>query len=130
MTKYSKSELETIITFNEADSTAVVSTRSPYLLHRMEKLADQHPGEVSIVVAPDGYREYTFPKKWVRVQRPPRCSEEERRRRSERMIATLEKRRSQKAGNYADEWLDCPPPLTDADCPPPSEYELYDWTVR
>lgn len=22
--------------------------------------------------------------------------------------------------------LDAPPPLTDADCPPPSEYELYD----
>lgn len=66
------------------------------------------------------------PANWVHLYAPAILTPEERQRRSERMIATLEKRRSKKASSCTDDWLDCPPPLTDADCPPAPECELYD----
>ncbi len=117
--KYSKYELETIISLNEAEALATISTRSPYWIRRLDKLAEENPGEVTVAFSPDGYREYTFPKKCVRVVHPPRYSEEERQRRSDRMTAYHERRRTKALQDHADdEYLDYPPPPhTDADCP-------------
>lgn len=127
--KYSKYEMETIINFNEAETFATVSTRSRHMIRKLDRLAEENPGEVIVTFSPDGYREYTISKKWIRVVRSPRCSDEDRQRRSDRMAAYHERRRSMTAEAHTDdEYLDYPPPPhTAADCPPEKYASYKDW---
>lgn len=75
----SRLEQETIINFNEAESTATVYTHNGALVRKLEGLADQRPGEVKRGrVFPDGGREYTIPKRWVKVNASRILSEEQK----------------------------------------------------
>ena len=72
-------EQETIINFNEAESTATVYTHNGALVRKLEELADQRPDEVKRDrVFPDGGREYTIPKRWVKVNASRILSEEQK----------------------------------------------------
>lgn len=72
----SKLEKETILTYNEAEATATVYTHNRALLHRLEKLAAQRPGDCCKTRDfPSGAAEYTVPKQWVKVS-PPRVASE------------------------------------------------------
>ena len=72
-------EQETIINFNEAESTATVYTHNGALVRKLEGLADQRPDEVKRDrVFPDGGREYTIPKRWVKVNASRILSEEQK----------------------------------------------------
>lgn len=63
-------EQETIINFNEAKATANVYTHNAALCRKLEALADQRPEEVKRGRSfPDGGREYTIPKRWVKRER-------------------------------------------------------------
>lgn len=75
----SRLEQETIINFNEAESTATVYTHNGALVRKLEGLADQRPDEVKRGrVFPDGGREYTIPKRWVKVNASRILSEEQK----------------------------------------------------
>ena len=77
--RISRLEQETIINFNEAESTATVYTHNGALVRKLEGLADQRPGEVKRGrVFPDGGREYTIPKRWVKVNASRILSEEQK----------------------------------------------------
>lgn len=77
LTRY---EQETIINFNEAETTASVYTHNGTLRRRLEQLAQDRPEDCRFVKAShDGKAvEYTIPKKWLRVN-PGRILTEERR---------------------------------------------------
>lgn len=93
----SRLEQETIINFNEAESTATVYTHNGALVRKLEGLADQRPDDVQRGrTFPDGGREYIVPKRWVKVNAGPVLTEEERERRRERAKAT---RKAQLARN-------------------------------
>ena len=77
--RISRLEQETIINFNEAESTATVYTHNGALVRKLEGLADQRPDEVKRDrVFPDGGREYTIPKRWVKVNASRILSEEQK----------------------------------------------------
>lgn len=77
--RISRLEQETIINFNEAESTATVYAHNGALVRKLEGLADQRPDEVKRGrVFPDGGREYTIPKRWVKVNASRILSEEQK----------------------------------------------------
>ena len=83
--RISRLEQETIINFNEAESTATVYTHNGALVRKLEGLADQRPDEAKRGrVFPDGGREYTIPKRWVKVNAGPMYTDEQRQAMAER----------------------------------------------
>lgn len=78
-------EQETIINFNEADSTASVYTHNRALIRQLDKLAEERPGDCHREkTSHDGKAvDYIIPKAWVKI-RPKRVltdeQKEERRR--------------------------------------------------
>lgn len=77
--KLTRAEQETIITFNEADSTAEVFTYNSRMQRTLARLAGTRPGEVThIKTSPEGGTTYTTPKGWVKIK-PPRVQSEAQR---------------------------------------------------
>lgn len=87
--KPSLEERETIICFNELDSTAEVFTYNPALIRKLDALTDARSDEVTCTRAESingvGLRQYIVPKKWVKVNASRIISEEERAKRAEMM---------------------------------------------
>ena len=91
MTNYSKEELETIITFNEAEKTASVYSCSSRYIERMNKLAEAEPDNVKLTRKDSGGVEFTVPKSWVKIRPPRKISNEQRQAAAERLKAYREK---------------------------------------
>ena len=70
-------EQETIINYNEADSTASVYTHNKTLIRKLDKLAQERPGDChQEKTSHDGKAvDFTIPKSWVNVK-PPRVASE------------------------------------------------------
>ena len=70
-------ERETIINFNEAESTASIYTHNKALRRTLDKLAQERPEDCRIDrVSHDGAAtDYSVPKSWVKI-RPPRIASE------------------------------------------------------
>jgi hypothetical protein len=47
------------------------------LIRRLDMLAEKHK-EITVVRADEGVRQYTFPKKWIKVKTPQQLPEEKR----------------------------------------------------
>ena len=72
-------EQETIINFNEAETTATIYTHNAALCRKLEALADQRPEEAKRGRSfPDGGREYVIPKRWVKVNASRILTEEQK----------------------------------------------------
>lgn len=80
LTKY---EQETIINYNQEDAEATCFTRDAKLIRRLDKLCQTSP-LISVTKIGDGFKEYTLPKKWVKVRMPKQMSEENRQKAAER----------------------------------------------
>lgn len=70
--KLTKVEQETIVLYNEAESTAEVFTYDQRLLHKLERLAEKYPKQITRT----GERQYLVPKGCVLIREP--YSEERR----------------------------------------------------
>lgn len=78
-------EQETIINYNEAEATATIYTHNGALIRKLEALADQRPEDAKRGRSfPDGGREFTAPKRWVKVNAGPILTDEQRRAMAER----------------------------------------------
>ena len=75
MVKLSKYEQETIITFNEEEDIATCFTYNRKLQRKLGDLS-QKSSTVALVSETNGAETYTFPKTWVKVQKPRQLSEE------------------------------------------------------
>ncbi len=72
-------EKETIITFNEAETTAEVFTYRPSLIRQLDGLAEERPTEATRVKAnAEGGVTFIVPKTWVKI-RPKRILTDEQR---------------------------------------------------
>ena len=93
--KLTRYEQETVILYNNEEKCAVCCTYDKALIRRLDKLVAA--GE-SILVEKDcgEYKEYKFPKKYVKVRPPIHISDEKRDEMSKRMKAAWERKR---AGN-------------------------------
>lgn len=74
LTKY---EMETIYNYNQEEPLASCYTMDRALIRRLDALAQKHK-EITIVREGEGVREYTFPKKWIKVKTPRQLSDEKR----------------------------------------------------
>lgn len=70
-------EQETIYTYNQEEPNASCYTMDKALIRRLDALAQKHK-EITLVRGGDGMREYTFPKKWLKVRAPKELSDEQR----------------------------------------------------
>lgn len=70
--KLSRIEQETIILYNEAESTAEVFTYDQKLFHKLERLTEKYPGQITRT----GERQFIVPKACVLIREP--YSEERR----------------------------------------------------
>lgn len=87
--KLTKAEQETIITFSASDTTANIYTTDPVWERRIQKIEAPHKDGAGWSV--------DVPKKWVRVQRPPKVSEEAAKKRSEALKKVQSARKSMHA---------------------------------
>jgi len=77
--KLTKLERETIICYNEAESSAEVFTYNEAMKRRLAIIAEQRPKEIYMLRStPYGAVEYRMPKKWVRVNPSRIISDEQR----------------------------------------------------
>ena len=74
LTKY---EMETIYNYNQEEPLASCYTMDRALIRRLDAPAEKHK-EIIVVRADEGVREYTFPKKWIKVRAPKELSDEQR----------------------------------------------------
>ena len=79
--KLSRIEQETIVLYNEAESTAEVFTYDQKLLHKLERLTEKYPKQI----ARTGERQFIVPKACVLIREP--YSEERRKAASDRAKA-------------------------------------------
>ena len=81
--KLSKYEEETLVLYNEAQSTASVYTHDPKLKKKLKRLAEKYPQQIIFNTEnSSGGVTYTVPKKCVLIREP--YSEERRKAASER----------------------------------------------
>lgn len=77
--KLTRYEKETIINFNEAEATANIYTHNGGLIRKLDALADQRPEDAKRGRSfPDGGREFTIPKRWVKVNASRILTEEQK----------------------------------------------------
>lgn len=81
-----KEEKETSIQFNDAGDAAVICTCNLRWLRKMDKLAEKD-NAVTCLKRVKGYGEYSFPKNWVRVQKPNAQTEKQRKESGDRLRA-------------------------------------------
>jgi len=80
----SLSERETIINFNEAESTASAYTHNGRLTHRMEHLERDRPAEVNR----DYNGDFLIPKKWIKIN-PTRIMSDEQKAKCGELLRSL-----------------------------------------
>ena len=80
---------ESIINFNEAETTASVYTHKPPLIRKLKKLAEERPEECSLAKVTHNNLAYDFtvPKSWIKITPPKRMqlTQEQRQELSARM---------------------------------------------
>ena len=77
-------ERETIINFNEAESTAGIYTHNVALRNKLLKLSQTEP-DLRIIRQSEDMLEVDVPKKWIRVSPPKKLSEETRQKMTARL---------------------------------------------
>lgn len=78
MTSLSPVERETIILFNDEETTATVETCNKTWKNKMRALCAES-ADCSLVFADEHCERYLIPKTWVKVQKPRSLSDEQRR---------------------------------------------------
>ena len=78
MNNLARIEQETIILFNEAESTATIETHNGRLKRKLDRLAAERPNEATAQNGNDDARNYTVPKRWVTVNAPRVMSDEQK----------------------------------------------------
>lgn len=89
MAKYTKYEQETIFNYNQEEKTASCYTCDPALIRKLDRLIEN--GEaITVTRDGDGWREYKFPKSWLKVRPPRKLSDEQRQELANRMKSMRE----------------------------------------
>lgn len=84
MAKYTKYEQETIFNYNQEEKTASCYTCDPALIRKLDRLCEN--GEaITVSREGDGWKEYQFPRSWIKVRPPRQLSDEQRQKLAERM---------------------------------------------
>ena len=84
MAKYTKYEQETIFNYNQEEKTASCYTHDPALIRKLDRICEKDEA-ITVSREGDGWKEYTFPKSWLKVRPPRQLSDEQRQNLANRM---------------------------------------------
>lgn len=84
MAKYTKYEQETIFNYNQEEKTASCYTHDPALIRKLDRLCEKDEA-ITVCRDGEGWKEYTFPKSWLKVRPPRQLSDEQRQNLANRM---------------------------------------------
>ena len=80
----SRLEQETLVSFNEAEPLATISTFNGALIRKLTRLAQERPEECKLVREfSEGEKRFVFPRKWLKVNAGLVLSEEQKAQRAE-----------------------------------------------
>lgn len=88
--KLTKYEQETIINYNQEEQTASCFTHDLSLIRKLDEFV-RNGEAITVVREGDGWKEYKFPKKCVKVRFPRKLSDEQRQEMAERMKRAVRK---------------------------------------
>lgn len=88
--KLTKYEQETIINYNQKEKTASCFTHDHALIRKLDEFV-RNGEAITVVREGDGWKEYKFPKKCVKVRFPRKLSDEQRQEMAERMKRAVRK---------------------------------------
>ena len=83
--KFTREELETIITFNAKDKNATIYTRDPTVMREVDTLVIKYLDVFRCVSQTDIDKTYEMPKTVISYRKPRRLSEEQKNKAKERM---------------------------------------------
>ena len=90
MTNITRTEMETIINFNEKEPTAAVYTYNGAFTRKLDKLCTERPEEVKrTAIGQHGGITYEVPKKWIKINASVIFTPEQRTAMAERAKANL-----------------------------------------
>lgn len=92
-------EQETVIIYNQKEQTAECMTYDPRMIRRLDELCEKSE-DITLTREGDGFKEYKFPKRWIKISAPKQMSEEQRAKLAENMRRL---RQQQLEGENADE---------------------------
>lgn len=87
--RLTKIEQETIITFNEAEETAIVTTCNSAMRRRLEAYCQR--GGCKKISGNEWYAEFSFPKAWAKILYPRQYTSEARAAMASRLRGNLAK---------------------------------------
>lgn len=88
MSALSPAERETVILFNDSETTAIVETCSTAWKRKMRALCSRN-ADCCLVFEDQHCQRYRIPKSWVKVHSPRQYTEEQRRKMKERALNAL-----------------------------------------
>lgn len=94
---YTAEERETVIVFNEKDSTARVCTANRAMYNNLKSLSEELPDECKCVNDDEVFPVFIVPKKWVKIRKPKQMSEENIEKARERMKSLRNSRNEDEA---------------------------------
>ena len=74
MSRLTKTEQETVINFNVAETEAVVFTRDRTVMRKLDSLVTEFPSVYRCIKATDIDKTYVMPKQYVSYRKPRRLS--------------------------------------------------------
>ncbi len=74
MSRLTKTEQETVINFNVAETEAVVFTRDRVVMRKLDSLVTEFPSVYRCIKATDNDKTYVMPKQYVSYCKPRRIS--------------------------------------------------------
>lgn len=84
MSNLTKYEMETIMDYNQAEKRASCFTHDPALIRRLDRLTQKYEA-ITVCRKGEGWREYLFPRSWIKIRPPRQLSDEKRAELAERM---------------------------------------------
>jgi len=78
MSKMLAIERETIILFNEAETTAEIEAHNPIMKRRLDNIRRERPEDITLAQRDKYADTYIFPKKWIKIIPPRRATEKQR----------------------------------------------------
>ena len=85
--KLTRYEMETTINFNAEEKHALLDTRDPVMVRRMDRLVKEFPDIYQVVEETSIGKTYRFPKRYAMPKKPRVLTEEQRLKASERFRA-------------------------------------------
>lgn len=94
--RLTRQEQETIVNYNQEDKTASCFTCDQSLIRKLDILCEKS-SEIIVTKIGDGCKEYSFPKRWVKIKMPRQLSDEQRQKAAERAARNFGSAREKKS---------------------------------